>query len=151
MPYFVEGYEKFPLKILGKIVEAYKTRLKKLSDITEMTDFFFKDKLVYDKNLLRWQKMGDREVKESLEYSANILSATKKWDKKSLEELLVKAASSFAQGFGGQGKNSNRGNLLWPLRVVLSGKSASASPFEIAEILGKEKTLKRISEAKDMF
>jgi hypothetical protein len=29
----------------------------------------------------------------------------------------------------------------------LTGKEASAGPFEIAEILGKEKTLKRIKEA----
>jgi hypothetical protein len=29
----------------------------------------------------------------------------------------------------------------------LSGKKASPSPFEIADILGKEKTLKRIKEA----
>jgi glutamyl/glutaminyl-tRNA synthetase len=33
------------------------------------------------------------------------------------------------------------------LRVALSGKKASAGPFDIAEILGKEKTLKRIKEA----
>jgi len=37
--------------------------------------------------------------------------------------------------------------LLWPLRVALTGKKTSAGPFEIAEILGKEKTLKRIKEA----
>jgi glutamyl/glutaminyl-tRNA synthetase len=41
--------------------------------------------------------------------------------------------------------------LLWPLRVALSGKDASASPFEIAEILGKEKTLKRIADAENML
>jgi len=31
--------------------------------------------------------------------------------------------------------------------VALTGKKASPPPFEIAEILGKEKTLKRIEEA----
>jgi glutamyl/glutaminyl-tRNA synthetase len=44
-----------------------------------------------------------------------------------------------------------RGNLLWPLRVALSGKSASAGPFEISEILGKQKTLKRILDAKHLY
>jgi hypothetical protein len=35
--------------------------------------------------------------------------------------------------------------------VALSGKEASAGPFEIADILGKEKTLKRIKEAKEII
>jgi glutamyl/glutaminyl-tRNA synthetase len=46
-------------------------------------------------------------------------------------------------------KTGDRGELLWPLRVALTGKEASAGPFEIAEILGKEKTLQRIKEAKE--
>ncbi len=49
-----------------------------------------------------------------------------------------------AEGMG------ERGKLLWPLRVALTGKEASAGPFEIAEILGKEKTLKRIEEARSL-
>ncbi len=141
--------EKFEMKTLEKIVESYKTRLKKLSDIVELTDFFFKDKLEYDKKLLIWQKMGESEVKESLVYAEKILSGIKKFDKKSLEELLIKEAEKFNIV-----KNypiKNKGYLLWPLRVALSGKEASASPFEIAEILGKEKTLKRILQAKELL
>ena len=83
--------------------------------------------------------MKNGEVKASLEYSAKLLSDAKEWDKKSLEELLVGEAGKF--------NTKNKGYLLWPLRVALSGKEASASPFEIAEILGKEKTLQRIIEA----
>lgn len=45
----------------------------------------------------------------------------------------------------------NRGYLLWPLRVALSGKQFSPSPFEIADILGREKTLKRVREAISKF
>ncbi len=42
-----------------------------------------------------------------------------------------------------------RGEALWPLRVALSGREASPSPFEIATILGKEETLRRISLAQN--
>ena len=138
---FLEGFDtaQYSQKNLEKIIEAYRTRLKKLSDIKELADFFFMDRLSYDKKLLIWKGIGDSEIKTSLEYSAKILSEAKKFDKKSLEELLVSEAEKF--------NAKNRGYLLWPLRVALSGKEASASPFEIAEILGKEKTLKRISEA----
>ena len=143
LQYLPKEAENMPQKNLEKIIEAYKTRMKKLSDITELTDFFFKESLSYDKNMLRWSKMGDSELKESLEASKKILSLAKKFDKKSLEELLVREAEKF--------NAKNRGYLLWPLRVALSGKEASASPFEIAEILGREKTLKRISEAIEIF
>lgn len=151
LPYLSEcNTSQFSQKQLEKIVEAYKTRLKKLSDIKELADFFFVENVWNDspshkasaeqrKKMLAWKEMGDREVKESLEASAKILSEAKKWDKKSLEELLVSAAEKFNE--------KNRGYLLWPLRAALSGKEASASPFEIAEILGKEKTLQRISDA----
>ena len=145
LPYFIEGYKKFPVKMLEKIVEVYKARLKKLSDITELTDFFFKEKLEYDKNILPWKKMGDRGAKESLEASEKIIAQLKKFDKKSLEEILLKKAGEFNKEKGYMEKD--RGYLLWPLRVALSGKENSASPFEIAEILGKERTLQRIFEA----
>ena len=139
LPYLPESAGGMPAKALEKIVEAYKARLKKLSDITELTDFFFVEKLSYDKKLLAWKEMGDREIKESLEHSAKIISEAKKFDKKSLGMLLVSAAEKY--------NAKNRGYLLWPLRVALSGKENSASPFEIAEILGKEKTLQRIQDA----
>jgi glutamyl-tRNA synthetase len=40
-----------------------------------------------------------------------------------------------------------RGLVLWPLRYALSGREKSPDPFLIASILGKERTLERISEA----
>ncbi len=39
------------------------------------------------------------------------------------------------------------GDILWPVRMALSGKKQSPSPFELMEILGKEETLKRIDYA----
>lgn len=141
LPYLPpEAAEKFPKKTLEKIVKAYQTRLKKLSDITELADFFFKDKLEYGKDMLKWKKMTDEEIKKSLGHSVEILSGVGNWDIKNLEKSLLSAAEKF---------NKDRGNLLWPLRVALSGKEASASPFEIAEILGKEATLQRIQSAID--
>jgi glutamyl-tRNA synthetase len=42
-----------------------------------------------------------------------------------------------------------RGELLWPLRVALSGKSQSPDPFTLAYILGQEETRLRIMQACD--
>ncbi len=40
-----------------------------------------------------------------------------------------------------------RGEVLWPLRVALSGKEKSPDPFAIMGLLGKEETRKRIAQA----
>lgn len=144
---------------LQKIVEISRTRMKKLSDIASLADFFFGDKLTYDKDLLQWprpqsgrgssiesgNKVGDEATKESLEFSEKILSEIKKWEIKELEEQMFAASERFNAEKNYPEKN--KGYLLWPLRVALSGKSMSPSPFEIADILGKEKTLKRIQDA----
>ena len=135
--------ETVDLESPKKIVAIYQERLKKLSEISELTDFFYIDKLKYDKDLLRWREMSDKEIKNSLDKLEKILSKIKgeDWTKENLENLLLPEAE----------KVGDRGKLLWPLRVALSGKKASAGPFEIAEILGKEKTIKRLKEARRLF
>jgi len=141
-----ETKEEIDFDSLEKIISLYQERLKKLSEITELTEFFFKDKLEYPRGLLKWKNMSEeKEVKSSLDKLEKIVSKihSEKWKKESIEEILLTESEKFKAG--------DRGYLLWPLRVSLTGKEASAGPFEVAEALGKEKTLKRIKEAKELF
>lgn len=126
-----------------KIVAIHQERLKKLSEIAELTDFFFQDRLVYDRGLLQWKNMSDKELNDSLAFLEKILSGIKEndWTKENLEDILLPEAE----------KIGDRGRLLWPMRVALSGKKASAGPFEIAGVLGKEKTLERLKQAKGLL
>jgi glutamyl-tRNA synthetase len=135
---------------LKNIILAYQERLIKLSDIVELTDFFFKDKITYSKDLLRWKEATDQQLKSSIDKLIELLSEIKDedWNKKYLEEKLAPIAEEFGQELTGVG---NRGYLLWPLRVAMTGKKASAGPFDLSEILGKEKTLKRLKEAKQLL
>jgi glutamyl-tRNA synthetase len=139
-----ETKDEIDFEFIKNIVLAYKERLKKLSEITELADFFFKDELDYDRGALKWKNMGNEEVSLSIDKSIKIFSDVEEqnWTKENLEKILIAEAENFC----GNGKK-DRGVLLWPLRVALSGKKASASPFEIAAILGKEKTLKRLRAA----
>ena len=130
---------------LQEIVEISKTRMKKLAELPALSDLFFGDKLIYDKDLLHWKDTGDEATKESLLFSEKLLSENITWDLKTLEAELFSGAEKYnlAKGY----PEKNKGFLLWPLRVALSGKSTSPSPFEIAAILGREKTMKRLKEA----
>lgn len=128
---------------LKKVIAIYQERLKKLSEITELADFFFKDVLEYNKELLKWKDMTNKEVEEVLDKLDKILCDVKddEWMRKNLEKILMPEAEAIR----------DRGKLLWPLRVALTGKKASAGPFEVAEALGKEKTLNRIKQARELI
>jgi len=147
LPYFIKAglvtKEKTDLNLLQKIVSIYQERLKKISEIVELTDFFFKEVLNYDKELLKWKDMSDKELKDVIDKLEKILSKIKEgdWNKENLENVLMPEAE----------KTGDRGKLLWPLRAALTGKQASAGPFEVAEILDREKTLKRIKQAKELI
>ena len=135
--------EKLSFHSLKQIIAIYQDRLKVLSEIPELCDYFFKDKLNYNRGLLKWKDMSDAELAEVIDKLENILSEIDetKYTKENLEKILIAEAN----GAG------DRGKLLWPLRAMLSGKKASASPFEIAEILGKQKTLARVREARHII
>ncbi len=159
-----ETEEKINFAFLEKIVGLYQERLKKLSEITELVDFFFKDKLDFPKELLKWKDIQDKDLKDVLDNLKKTLSKLKEsnWTKAGIEKALMaeaekikppeKSPTGAKVGLPTEvptgTKVGDRGYFLWPLRVALTGKKASAPPFDIAEILGKEKTLKRIKEAR---
>ena len=58
--------------------------------------------------------------------------------KENLELILLKKAEEI---------NKDRGCLLWPLRVALTGLNASPGPFDVAAILGKKESIERIEKA----
>lgn len=47
--------------------------------------------------------------------------------------------------------NLGRGDVLWPMRVALTGREHSPGPFEVAEVLGKEETIRRLTAARDIL
>jgi glutamyl-tRNA synthetase len=145
----LETGEEIDFENLKKIVEIYQQRLKKLSEISELTDFFFKKELKYEKELLKWKEMTEEEVLKAIDKLENLLIKIDDWKKEKLEEILMEEARKFSESIGRE--PGDRGYLLWPLRVALTGKEASAGPFEIAEILGKEKTIERIRRAKNLI
>jgi glutamyl/glutaminyl-tRNA synthetase len=147
-PYLVDRLENQKSKIknqndnsklkIKEVIGIEQKRLEYLAQITDHAKFFF-ELPEYDKNLLKWKKMSDKDIKKSLEISQKIISEIpeKNFIAENLRKLLLTQAE----------KMGDRGELLWPLRVALSGQKNSPPPFEIAEILGKEESLERIEKA----
>jgi glutamyl-tRNA synthetase len=124
-------------ELLMKTIEIEKERIKKLGDFKELADFFF-ELPDYETKFLAWQNMSEDKILANLQLlSAEIekISETD-FNVRNLTQVIMPLTEVWG-----------RGELLWPLRVALSGKQASPGPFEIMEILGKEESLKRIKVA----
>ncbi|MBU3964642.1 glutamate--tRNA ligase [Patescibacteria group bacterium] len=139
-----ETKEKIDPIALENIIALYQERLKYLSELPELVDFFFKKELDYQMELLFWKDMAKADTKKAIDALEGVVEAIKPndWGRNNLEEILVEKATEM-------GPEGDKGYLLWPFRVALSGKKSSAPPFAIAEILGKEKTLLRLKQAKE--
>jgi nondiscriminating glutamyl-tRNA synthetase len=124
---------------LESVVQLEQGRANTLVEIVENTGFIFAEKLEYESELLVWKKSTKEDAKEKLQLVSEFLNTLEgEWSKEILEEKVLPWIKD--QGFG-------NGDVLWPVRVALSGLKNSPGPFEIAGVLGKEKTLERIKVA----
>lgn len=62
------------------------------------------------------------------------------WNKNEIKRALLPLAEIHGNG-----------GVFWPLRTALSGQEKSPDPFTIAEILGKDETLKRLKHATEVL
>jgi glutamyl-tRNA synthetase len=122
---------------LKKVLTIERERLTKLSDVGESNHFFFVSELSYDTILLNWKQNTMNMTRGALMNAENILQniPEEEWTKENLEKILMDAAGD------------KKGDFLWPLRVALTGAQKSPSPFEVACVLGKAESLKRLKKA----
>ncbi|MFA6522144.1 MAG: glutamate--tRNA ligase [Patescibacteria group bacterium] len=92
----------------------------------------------YDASLLVWKKSDAADAKLQLENIKAQLDSVSFDDLAGIEDSI----RSYMTAGGLQA-----GNVLWPLRVALSGQEKSASPFELLWVLGKDESLNRIEVA----
>lgn len=125
---------------LKKVLTVEKERLTKFADVGDENVFFFQD-ISVEKSMLAWKTNTDEQTIESLKSAQKTLDeiAEKEWTKEKIEEKLLETAGD------------KRGDLLWPLRVALTGAQKSPSPFECAWVLGKSESIKRIENALKML
>ncbi len=126
---------------LGKLVELYKERFKTLSDFVTQTYPFFPDEIEYDKKEVE-KFLQKNNASSLLKDTVEGLKEVKGFSIKELEDCLRAITTKHGIGFG---------KLAQPIRVAVIGKSKSAGIFETLELLGKEKTLKRLEYAINTF
>ena len=123
------------LKKVSKILQA---RTEVLNTIPGSVDFI--DVLPdYDIAIYVHKKMKTTPENslESLKASVPVLEALTEWNEQTIHDSLL----SLVQQMG-----IKNGQMLWPVRTAITGKEVSpGGAIEIADILGKDETLKRIA------
>ncbi len=113
-------------------------RLILLPEAPETLRFFYEEPTVTMELLANpKQKLTPELVKEILPQLRSLLEGidAKDWNRTTLEAQLRSLVET---------KGYKLGQVLWPLRAALTGRPYSPGAFEVAEALGKEKTLQRI-------
>lgn len=126
--------------ILRRICVIEKTRMNLLSEINAVIDSY-QSITDYAKEMLIWKKSNSEDAKLQLENTFKFFS--------SLDDSIFNNLELIEQTVTGYIKDSalQNGNVLWPLRVSLSGAERSPSPFELLWVLQKQESLKRIQHA----
>jgi glutamyl-tRNA synthetase len=119
---------------LTGLVDLYKIRLKTLYDIVPMTDCFFRDDFAVEEEA-RKKYLDKPENRENLRLLADRLEGLDEFNPENIEAVFRALAEE---------KKLKAAGLIHPARVAVSGKTSGAGLFEMMELLGKERVLKRL-------
>ncbi|NMB75700.1 MAG: glutamate--tRNA ligase [Myxococcales bacterium] len=122
---------------LAKIAECLKPRSNTLVELAEKATIFFIAPTAYDEKAVR--KFWNREARAWLEHLVEVLPELPLADEAAMEERFKGFAEKFSAG--------NMGKIAQPLRLALTGSTASPSIFTVMNILGKDECRARIRRA----
>jgi glutamyl-tRNA synthetase len=140
-PVIATGKERFGDEFFQNALSLVHERTKKLSELPELLRFFFVPEEEYSPNpdIFPHKKMKvDKTLaKQMLEKSLLVLEGVSEsdWNQAKLEVILLALVQEL------EVKN---GQVLWPIRVALSGEPFSPGTFELLEVFGKKRSLERI-------
>lgn len=127
---------KNPAIDLKEVSTLLQTRVEKLTEIPETIDFF--DELPeYNMSLYTHKRMKTNPENSIgfLEETMPVLENIDQWEEKIIHDKLIQLVNE---------KGLKNGQIMWPLRVALSGKASTpGGAIELAYILGKDEAIKR--------
>jgi glutamyl-tRNA synthetase len=130
------GENPRPLDELRTIIELHKMRVRTLRELADQMAIYFvdDDAIEYDSETVKKHIKGD-DLGARLSALYDTLASTDPFDVVTSEAELRKLAET-------QGVSAAK--LIHPLRLALTGRGASPPIFDVAVVLGKDRTLRRL-------
>ncbi|MDQ6800849.1 MAG: glutamate--tRNA ligase [Acidobacteriota bacterium] len=130
-----------PAYELLALIELHQKRARTLREMAEQMAYYFIDDVAveYEAEAVR-KHVKDDELALRLRELHDVLADVEPFDVMAAETALRKLAEQ--RGIGA-------GKLIHPLRLALTGRSVSPPVFDVAAVLGKDRTLRRLSRLID--
>ena len=123
---------------LKAIMPLVQERLKKLSELPGLIDFFLTDRLEYDTELLVQKGMDIPSTMSALVRARDLLAALPSFDVDLMDAEMRRLADEL---------NLKTAQLFGALRVAVTGRTVAPPLFQTMAVLGRQRTLARIDEA----
>ncbi len=120
------------------LTQILQTRLTTLAEVKTIAEFFFVDQVSLTKNKLIPKDSFLEDTIKALGLSKEKLSKLTHWEISALQNCLTNLIAEY---------NFTRRQVLWPIRVALTGQEKSPDVFDVLWALGKERSLVRIERA----
>ena len=135
IPYLEEKGLREKEDYLIKVIALERERIKKLSEIPDLIEYFLVEKIKFSPEALLLSKKP--EVKEILTSLKQELENLSDFSAASLEKII----REWTKNNGLKTKD-----VFHPLRVAITGRTIGPGLFELMEVLGKERVIQRLME-----
>lgn len=124
----------------AKVVPLEADRIKVLSEIAPLTEFFFRDPTDPDeKGRRKW--LSGADAKERLDRAIQAFSGVH-------GELTVTRAEEITNQIA-ESLGIERGPMIHTLRIAATGRTVGPGLFELLAVLGKDRVIRRLERAKE--
>jgi glutamyl-tRNA synthetase len=130
------GIEVEDSDILNKVIETLHARSKTLEEMAENALFYFEDDIAYEEKAAK--KFLKPTVLKALQLLIDQFEILADFSEERLESAFKAVMDQTALKLG---------KIAQPVRVALTGKTASPGIFEVSAILGKDKVISRLNKA----
>jgi glutamyl-tRNA synthetase len=120
------------------LIDLLKVRARTTDEIVRLAAPYLKDVVEYEPEAIAKTWKDADASRDALTSARDALATAPEWEAAQLEALLRSLAES---------KGIGAGKLFAPLRVALTGLTASPGIFELLLLLGRERSLERIDAA----
>jgi len=137
MPFLnAKGYTLTEGSFIEGVINTLRERSKTLLDMAADASFYFSDTIQYEEKAFR--KFLTPSALDPLKLLIDRLDLLEHFDEKALEGIFLAVMDQTGLKLG---------KIAQPVRVALTGKTASPGIFEIIQVLGKERVVSRLKKA----